>query len=119
MYHQPAKSSKNIFVFSFIFGGDILEIIEIILNRLNQKNIISEEEKEMLEIIKELYKKPFDRQSAEKKANETYTKHSDLIFKVGSLPNVVKKDSRELSDKEIYDNLYAQLYFLYQKYNNK
>ena len=112
MCHQPAKSSKYIFVFSFIYGGDILEIIEIILNRLNQKNIISEEEKEMLEIIKELYKNPFDRQSAEKKVNDTYTKHLDLINKVGSLPNVIKKDSRELSYNVIYDNLYAQLYFL-------
>lgn len=96
-----------------------MDIVSFILNELNQKNIISEEEKEMLEIIKELYKKPFDRQSAEKKANETYAKHSDLIYKVGSLPNVIKKDNHELSDNEIYDNLYAQLYFLFQKYNKK
>ena len=96
-----------------------MNIIVKISNEIKGKSFISNDEQEMLDIIKELTKKPFDRESAEKKSNEIYTKHVDLYLMVGSLPNVVNKSSYELSDQEIYDNLLAQLILLYQKHYSK
>lgn len=96
-----------------------MNIIEKISNEMKGKSFISNDEQEMLDIINELTKNPFDRETAEKKSNEMYTKHKDLYLMVGSLSNVVKKASYELSDQEIYDNLLAQLILLYQKHYSK
>lgn len=89
--------------------------LNMIIKSLENKTSVSDDEKEIIEIVQELKKVPFDRTSAEEKMSKIYRKYFDIKLKVGLLSNTEMKDSNLLSDKDIYDNLCAQLYFLYEK----
>lgn len=85
------------------------ELLNIILDYLKQKGMLSDLEKDILSTLKKYTENPFDRESAERKIMENNCRHPDVLNMIGASLGRAAKPFNELLDEEIHNTLYLQI----------
>ena len=84
-------------------------VIQIVLEYLNQKYVLSELEKDILSTITKYNEIPFDRNGAENKVIENNMKYKDIETAIKMVPGISVIPFTEVSDEGIRDNLKMQI----------
>lgn len=84
-------------------------VIQIVLEYLNQKYVLSELEKDILSTITKYNEIPFDRNGAENKVIENNMKYKDIETAIKMVPGIGVIPFTEVSDEGIRDNLKMQI----------
>ncbi len=84
-------------------------VIQIVLEYLNQKYVLSELEKDILSTITKYNEIPFDRNGAENKVIENNMKYKDIETAIKMVPGISVIPFIEVSDEGIRDNLKMQI----------
>lgn len=84
-------------------------VIQIVLEYLNQKYVLSELEKDILSTITKYNEIPFDRNGAENKVIENNMKYKDIETAIEMVPGISVIPFTEVSDEGIRDNLKMQI----------
>lgn len=84
-------------------------VIQIVLEYLNQKYVLSELEKDILSTITKYNEIPFDRNGAENKVIENNMKYKDIETAIKMVPGISVIPFAEVSDEGIRDNLKMQI----------
>lgn len=95
--------------------GLTFDTIHAIKEYLRVRGVITALQSDILELVKELEKNPFDRQSAERCMVITYTKYPDVFAAVGASSPTPAQPRYTLSDSAVRENLESQLILLAQK----
>lgn len=89
--------------------------LQEILDKIKQKRVVSDLDKDLLSTIEEYVKTPFDRKSAEEKIKENNYKYPDIFVSISALPDIENKPFDMVTDFEVYHNLYLQIVALWGK----
>ncbi len=82
---------------------------------LSQKAELSSLEKDILDTFNELYKSPFDRNSAERQIIQNNEKHPEIFFAISELPTTEFRSFSNSTNEDIRSNLGMQLELLAAK----
>ena len=94
---------------------DEIQFLEIILNYLKQKGILSDLEKDMLSTIDKYIERPFDRKGAEHKIVENNSRYPDIFLSISALPGIENKPFDKLTDQEVQHDLFLQIQAMWAK----
>lgn len=92
-----------------------MDALSVLVEALKEKKDITDLESDILETFKEYKRNPFERQSAEARMEQNYTKYRDIFAKAAVVAGVAPQPSSTLSDQEIIGNLQYQLSLLTEK----
>ena len=84
-------------------------VIQTVLEYLNQKNDLSDLEKDIISTITKYNEQPFDRKGAEKKVVENNLKYPDISTAIKMVPGISVIPFTEVSDEGVRDNLKMQI----------
>ena len=91
------------------------ELLNIILDYLKQKGMLSDLEKDILSTLKKYTENPFDRESSERKIMENNCRYPDVLNMIGASLGRSAKPFNELLDEEIHNTLYLQIEAMWVK----
>lgn len=89
--------------------------IEIALNYLNRKGILTDLEKDLLSTINKYNEWPFDRNGSIQKIQENNLSYPELFIRISAQPGIANKPFNSATDMEIYNNLYLQVQAMCEK----
>ena len=89
--------------------------LEIILNYLNQKGVLSDLEKDILSTINKYIEKPFDREESEKRISENNSRYPDVFFVISALPGIENKSFDIMIDQDVRYSLFLQIQAMWSK----
>ena len=93
-------------------------VIQTVLEYLNQKNDLSDLEKDIISTITKYNKQPFDRKGAEQKVIENNLKYPDISTAIKMVPGISIIPFSEVSDEGVRDNLKMQIEAMcFKEYN--
>lgn len=93
-------------------------VIQTGLEYLNQKNDLSDLEKEIISTITKYNEQPFDRKDAEQKVVENNLKYPDISTAIKMVPGISVIPFTEVSDEGVRDNLKMQIEAMcFKEYN--
>lgn len=93
-------------------------VIQTVLEYLNQKNDLSDLEKDIISTITKYNKQPFDRKGAEQKVIENNLKYPDISTAIKMVPGISVIPFTEVSDEGVRDNLKMQIEAMcFKEYN--
>ena len=84
-------------------------VIQTVLEYLNQKNDLSDLEKDIISTITKYNEQPFDRKGAEQKVIENNLKYPDISTAIKMVPGISVIPFTEVSDEGVRDNLKMQI----------
>ena len=84
-------------------------VIQTVLEYLNQKNDLSDLEKDIISTITKYNEQPFDRKGAEQKVIENNLKYPDISTAIKMVPGISVIPFIEVSDEGVRDNLKMQI----------
>ncbi len=93
--------------------------IEILIDFLKNKQVITNLEKDILDTVNEIVSQPFDRKSAEKKIIENNLKYPEVFTTICTMPENVLLPFSQVNDMDIIKNLQKQLMLLCGKEEEK
>ena len=82
---------------------------QTVLEYLNQKNDLSDLEKDIISTITKYNEQPFDRKGAEQKVVENNLKYPDISTAIKMVPGINVIPFSEVSDEGVRDNLKMQI----------
>ncbi len=91
------------------------ELLNVILNYLNQKGVLSDIEKDILSTIEKYIEKPFDRNGAEQRVKENNYKYPEIFAEITAMPGIYNKPFDDSSNEEVHHNLYLQIEAMWAK----
>ena len=93
-------------------------MIQTVLEYLNQKNDLSDLEKDIISTITKYNEQPFDRKDAEQKVIENNLKYPDISTAIKMVPGISIIPFSEVSDEGVRDNLKMQIEAMcFKEYN--
>lgn len=93
-------------------------VIQTVLEYLNQKNDLSDLEKDIISTITKYNEQPFDRKGAEQKVIENNLKYPDISTAIKMVPGINVIPFSEVSDEGVRDNLKMQIEAMcFKEYN--
>ena len=93
-------------------------MIQTVLEYLNQKNDLSDLEKDIISTITKYNEQPFDRKGAEQKVIENNLKYPDISTAIKMIPGINVIPFTEVSDEGVQDNLKMQIEAMcFKEYN--
>lgn len=93
-------------------------VIQTVLEYLNQKNDLSDLEKDIISTITKYNEQPFDRKGAEQKVIENNLKYPDISTAIKMIPEISVIPFAEVSDEGVRDNLKMQIEAMcFKEYN--
>lgn len=93
-------------------------MIQTVLEYLNQKNDLSDLEKDIISTITKYNEQPFDRKGAEQKVVENNLKYPDISTAIKMVPGINVIPFSEVSDEGVRDNLKMQIEAMcFKEYN--
>lgn len=93
-------------------------VIQTVLEYLNQKNDLSDLEKDIISTITKYNEQPFDRKGAEQKVVENNLKYPDISTAIKMVPGINVIPFSEVSDEGVRDNLKMQIEAMcFKEYN--
>lgn len=93
-------------------------VIQTVLEYLNQKNDLSDLEKDIISTINKYNEQPFDRKGAEQKVIENNLKYPDISTAIKMVPGISVIPFTEVSDEGVRDNLKMQIEAMcFKEYN--
>ena len=93
-------------------------VIQTVLEYLNQKNDLSDLEKDIISTITKYNEQPFDRKGAEQKVIENNLKYPDISTAIKMVPGISVIPFSEVSDEGVRDNLKMQIEAMcFKEYN--
>ena len=93
-------------------------VIQTVLEYLNQKNDLSDLEKDIISTITKHNEQPFDRKGAEQKVVENNLKYPDISTAIKMVPGINVIPFSEVSDEGVRDNLKMQIEAMcFKEYN--
>lgn len=94
-------------------------VIQTVLEYLNQKNDLSDLEKDIISTITKYNEQPFDRKGAEQKVIENNLKYPDISTAIKMVPGIRVIPFTEVSDEGVRDNLKMQIEAMcFKEYNH-
>lgn len=94
-------------------------VIQTVLEYLNQKNDLSDLEKDIISTINKYNEQPFDRKGAEQKVIENNLKYPDISTAIKMVPGISVIPFTEVSDEGVRDNLKMQIEAMcFKEYNH-
>lgn len=94
-------------------------MIQTVLEYLNQKNDLSDLEKDIISTITKYNEQPFDRKGAEQKVVENNLKYLDISTAIKMVPGINVIPFSEVSDEGVRDNLKMQIEAMcFKEYNH-
>lgn len=94
-------------------------VIQTVLEYLNQKNDLSDLEKDIISTITKYNEQPFDRKGAEQKVIENNLKYPDILTAIKMVPGISVIPFTEVSDEGVRDNLKMQIEAMcFKEYNH-
>ena len=94
-------------------------VIQTVLEYLNQKNDLSDLEKDIISTITKYNEQPFDRKGAEQKVIENNLKYPDISTAIKMVPGISVIPFTEVSDEGVRDNLKMQIEAMcFKEYNH-
>ena len=94
-------------------------VIQTVLEYLNQKNDLSDLEKDIISTITKYNERPFDRKGAEQKVIENNLKYPDISTAIKMVPGISVIPFTEVSDEGVRDNLKMQIEAMcFKEYNH-
>ena len=94
-------------------------VIQTVLQYLNQKNDLSDLEKDIISTITKYNEQPFDRKGAEQKVIENNLKYPDISTAIKMVPGISVIPFTEVSDEGVRDNLKMQIEAMcFKEYNH-
>ena len=93
-------------------------VIQTVLEYLNQKNDLSDLEKDIMSTLSKYNEQPFDRKGAEQKVVENNLKYPDISTAIKMVPGINVIPFSEVSDEGVRDNLKMQIEAMcFKEYN--
>lgn len=93
-------------------------VIQTVLEYLNQKNDLSDLEKDIISTITKYNEQPFDRKGAEQKVIENNLKYPDISTAIKMVPGISVIPFSEVSDECVRNNLKMQIEAMcFKEYN--
>jgi len=93
-------------------------MIQTVLEYLNQKNDLSDLEKDIMSTLSKYNEQPFDRKGAEQKVIENNLKYPDISTAIKMVPGISVIPFTEVSDEGVRDNLKMQIEAMcFKEYN--
>ena len=93
-------------------------VIQTVLEYLNQKNDLSDLEKDIISTITKYNEQPFDRKGAEQKVVENNLKYPDISTAIKMVPGINVIPFSAVSDEGVRDNLKMQIEAMcFKEYN--
>ena len=93
-------------------------VIQTVLEYLNQKNDLSDLEKDIMSTLSKYNEQPFDRKGAEQKVIENNLKYPDISTAIKMVPGISVIPFTEVSDEGVRDNLKMQIEAMcFKEYN--
>lgn len=92
-----------------------MDLTNLILEILKQKQIVTPLEQDILDTYHELDKKPFERDSAIRQIQKNNIKHPDIFEEMSTKPTTVLKPWVVTSDEDVYSNLIRQFEVLIER----
>lgn len=93
-------------------------VIQTVLEYLNQKNDLSDLEKDIISTITKYNEQPFIRKGAEQKVVENNLKYPDISTAIKMVPGINVIPFSEVSDEGVRDNLKMQIEAMcFKEYN--
>ena len=93
-------------------------VIQTVLEYLNQKNDLSDLEKDIISTITKYNEQPFDRKGAEQKVVENNLKYPDISTAIKMVPGINVIPFSEVSNEGVRDNLKMQIEAMcFKEYN--
>ena len=94
-------------------------VIQTVLEYLNQKNDLSDLEKDIMSTLSKYNEQPFDRKGAEQKVVENNLKYPDISTAIKMVPGISVIPFTEVSDEGVRDNLKMQIEAMcFKEYNH-
>ena len=94
-------------------------MIQTVLEYLNQKNDLSDLEKDIMSTLSKYNEQPFDRKGAEQKVIENNLKYPDISTAIKMVPGISVIPFTEVSDEGVRDNLKMQIEAMcFKEYNH-
>lgn len=94
-------------------------VIQTVLEYLNQKNDLSDLEKDIISTITKYNEQPIDRKGAEQKVIENNLKYPDISTAIKMVPGISVIPFTEVSDEGVRDNLKMQIEAMcFKEYNH-
>ena len=81
----------------------------ILITFLQEKQYLTDLEKDILDTWNELQKKPFDRSAAQKQVIQNNAKHPEIFAAIAALPATETRPFEQATDSDIRYNLEKQL----------
>lgn len=81
----------------------------ILITFLQEKQYLTDLEKDILDTWKELQKNPFDRSAAQKQVVQNNAKHPEIFVAIAALPATETRPFEQATDSDIRYNLEKQL----------
>ena len=85
------------------------DLVNAVLEFLKLNGTITDLEKDILDTFDKLYKQPFSREEVQKRINDNFSHHPDIIISVATALGGPVCPLDQLPDDVLRDNLYAQL----------
>ena len=92
-----------------------MDKVNMLIDALKAKQIITPLEKDILDTWNELYKSPFSMESAERQATINDVNHKDIFDRIAALPTTVVKLRSTITETDVRYNLINQLNMLIEK----
>lgn len=92
-----------------------MDKVNMLIETLKAKQIITPLEKDILDTWNELHKNPFSMESAEKQVAMNDVNHKDIFDRIAALPTTVVKLRSTITEADIRYNLINQLNMLAEK----
>lgn len=86
--------------------------LEEILEYIKNQKVLTDLEKDIIETVNRINMRPFDRIETIKKMNENNIRYPENMNLEYFNPNLVLKPVEKLTDEELSNNLYMQLYYM-------
>lgn len=94
---------------------DDYHFLELILNYLKQKGILSDLDKDMLSTIDKFTERTFDRKGSEQKIIENNSRYPDIFLSISAMPGIERRPFDNLTDSEVQNNLFLQIQAMWIK----
>ena len=91
------------------------DVISVLIEFLKSKSIITDLEKDLLDTFNEYMKKPFDKNSAERKIVENNAKYPEIFCAIFAKSTTVVKPFSQVTEDDIKYNLSQQVELLSTK----
>lgn len=91
------------------------DVVSFLIEFLKSKSIITDLEKDLLDTFNEYVKKPFDKNSAERKIVENNAKYPEIFCAISTKSTTVVKSFSKATEDDIKYNLSQQIELLSTK----